>query len=31
MDSPDGSTWRARYDDKGNLIAEVDALGHTTE
>jgi RHS repeat-associated protein len=27
----DGSTWQARYDAKGNLIAEVDALGHTTE
>ncbi|EJT83017.1 YD repeat-containing protein [Pseudomonas putida S11] len=24
---PDGSTWRARYDDKGNLLAEIDALG----
>ncbi|XLM12750.1 hypothetical protein DKB71_19910 [Pseudomonas sp. PLMAX] len=31
MDYPDGSTWQARYDDMGNLIAEVDALGHVTE
>ncbi|QJI39401.1 hypothetical protein HKK52_00075 [Pseudomonas sp. ADAK2] len=23
--------WKARYDAKGNLIAEVDALGHKTE
>ncbi|HEJ1055834.1 TPA: sugar-binding protein, partial [Pseudomonas putida] len=28
---PDGSTWRARYDDKGNLLAEFDALGQMTE
>jgi YD repeat-containing protein len=28
---PDGSVWQARYDDKGNLIAEVDALGQKTE
>jgi YD repeat-containing protein len=28
---PDGSVWKARYEDKGNLIAEVDALGHKTE
>ncbi|UXH42316.1 RHS domain-containing protein [Pseudomonas promysalinigenes] len=27
----DGSTWRARYDDKGNLLAEFDALGQMTE
>jgi len=31
VDYPDGSTWKARYDAKGNLIAEVDALGHKTE
>ncbi len=28
---PDASTWQARYDDKGNLLAETDALGHLTE
>ncbi|MCI0915354.1 RHS domain-containing protein [Pseudomonas putida] len=28
---PDGSTWQARYDDKGNLLAEIDALGQMTE
>ncbi|XBV16303.1 Type IV secretion protein Rhs [Pseudomonas putida] len=28
---PDGSTWRARYDDKGNLLSEFDALGQMTE
>lgn len=28
---PDGSTWRARYDDKVNLLAEFDALGQMTE
>ncbi|RZI54400.1 MAG: RHS repeat protein, partial [Pseudomonas sp.] len=28
---PDGSVWKARYDDKGNLIAEIDPLGQKTE
>ena len=27
----DSSTWQARYDDKGNLLAEIDALGQITE
>jgi YD repeat-containing protein len=27
---PDGSVWQARYD-KGNLITEIDPLGHKTE
>ena len=31
VDYPDGSTWKARYDAKGNLVAEIDALGHKTE
>jgi YD repeat-containing protein len=28
---PDGSVWKTRYDEKGTLIAEVDALGQKTE
>ncbi len=28
---PDGSVWKSRYDGKGNLIAEIDPLGHKTE
>jgi YD repeat-containing protein len=31
VDYRDGSIWKARYDAKGNLIAEVDALGNKTE
>ncbi|ELP99313.1 YD repeat-containing protein [Pseudomonas syringae BRIP34876] len=31
VDYPDGSTWKANYDAKGNLVAEIDALGHKTE
>ncbi|MCU0127296.1 RHS repeat protein, partial [Pseudomonas vlassakiae] len=28
---PDGSVWQSRYDDKGNLITEIDPLGHKTQ
>ena len=28
---PDGSTWKARYDDKGNLLAEFDTPGQMAE
>ncbi|NQD57606.1 RHS repeat protein, partial [Pseudomonas sp. CM25] len=28
---PYGSVWQSRYDDKGNLLAEIDALGQMTE
>ncbi|HYQ51676.1 MAG TPA: type IV secretion protein Rhs, partial [Pseudomonas sp.] len=28
---PDGSVWQWRYDAKGNLITEIDPLGHQTQ